>query len=60
MNRQPAAAVKIRLVIELLEDLCIKHADDEVIGLVGIRYHAEQRALCLAVPVHAGPQLRKL
>jgi len=56
MDGQPAAAVKIRLVIKLLENLGIKHADDKVVGFIGIRYDAEQRSFRFPVAVHARSQ----
>ena len=57
MDGEPAAAVKIGLIVKLLEDLGIKHSDDKIVGLIGIRYHAEQSRPGFAVPVYADSKL---
>ena len=60
MDREPPAAVEVCLIVKLLKNLCIKHSDNEVVGLVGIRNDAEQRCFCLPVPVHANAKFRKV
>ena len=60
MDREAPAAVEVRLIVKLLKYLRVKHSDDEVVGLVGIRYNTEQRRFRLPVPVHADSKLLKI
>ena len=39
MDRQPPAMLKVRLSIELLEQLGVEHSDDEVVGAVTVGDH---------------------
>ena len=60
MDREPPAAVEVRLIVKLLKNLRVKHSDDEIVGLVRIRYDAEQRRFRLPVPIHANAKFRKV
>lgn len=60
MDREASAAVEVRLIVKFLKNLRVKHSNDEVIGLVGIRYDTEQRRFRLPVPVHSNPKFRKV
>ena len=60
MHRQPAPEVEIRLIVQFLKYLRIKHPDDIIIGLVGIRYHTEQCRFGLSIPIDANAKLRKV
>ena len=39
MDRQPPAMLKVRLSVELLEQLGVEHSDDEIVGAVAVRDH---------------------
>ena len=41
MDRQPPAMLKVRLSVELLEQLGVEHSDDEVVGTVAVRDHGK-------------------
>ena len=48
MNRQPAAVDIIRFLAEQVEELCVRHTDQEIESAVRITHDQEQR--CLLVP----------
>ena len=48
MNREPAAIDIVRLLAKQVEELCIRHTDEEVESAVRIAHDQEQR--CLLIP----------